>query len=356
MKKFLMGLLFGLIVGFASITFASESIQAIISKSIVILHINGEDRVIDQDDVSILNYQDRIYVPLRVFAERIGATVHYSKPSSNGDNAKVDITHADNRDLTLIDQDQTISAGHLKVIFHEEGEPSSMTGTVKLLKQISEGEQAVIEIYDKGEQLIAVTGYLTYDQGPISEWKTGAMGTFVANFPYIAPVEDYSLKIKLVDEEKWQYHQVNDGTIVDGAGGISGYPLAMSLHVNNYEPDASDPIIISATIMNLSDLPVRLSEPVVIHANIYRANSNDVIWSGSFAPLSGTLPGKKATFKSELQWDLMDNSSQPAEPGDYTVSLALPVSFEGTVLGEQPSTETYLLEQSLSTMKPLTIK
>jgi len=80
MKKFLNGMLFGLLISFGTISYASNTIQAVIFPSI--FNFNGESKSVDEG-YEVLNYKDHVYVPIRFVAENMNATVGYSARNHN---------------------------------------------------------------------------------------------------------------------------------------------------------------------------------------------------------------------------------------------------------------------------------
>jgi hypothetical protein len=87
MKKFLLGLTTGVILAGSTAVYASNSIQALLFPAKVTFHVNGEIKELDGDQTSILNYNNKTYIPLRTFAESMGSRVDYSDISG----PKVDV-------------------------------------------------------------------------------------------------------------------------------------------------------------------------------------------------------------------------------------------------------------------------
>ena len=76
MKKFILGLCFGLAITFSTIAFASSSIQAKIFQ--VVFDINGSNVALNKD-YKVLNVDGHAYVPIRFVAEHLGATIDYDQ-------------------------------------------------------------------------------------------------------------------------------------------------------------------------------------------------------------------------------------------------------------------------------------
>jgi hypothetical protein len=89
MKKFLTGLVLGIGISSCTAVFASETIQAYLFPSKVTFHINGQSTHLDvSGENQIINFNNKAYIPLRLFTETLGATVDYQSPSvaTNGNN------------------------------------------------------------------------------------------------------------------------------------------------------------------------------------------------------------------------------------------------------------------------------
>ncbi|PYI54260.1 stalk domain-containing protein [Paenibacillus flagellatus] len=76
MKKFLGGMLFGLILGLGSVGYASDAIQAVLFPST--FNFNGETKAVS-DSYDVLNYKNHVYVPIRFVAENLKSTVSYDE-------------------------------------------------------------------------------------------------------------------------------------------------------------------------------------------------------------------------------------------------------------------------------------
>jgi hypothetical protein len=98
MKKFAIGLFCGLLLSLATVVFASNSIQAILFPSKVWFHSNGAVKELDSTvENEVLNYNNKAYIPLRAFAEAMGAAVGYESASSREDGMnKIEILQAKN--------------------------------------------------------------------------------------------------------------------------------------------------------------------------------------------------------------------------------------------------------------------
>ncbi|MBD3917333.1 DUF3888 domain-containing protein [Paenibacillus sp. PR3] len=97
-KQFLAGVLCGAFLMVTTSVFASSVIETTIFPSKITFFLaNGVSKEVQlQEDEEVLNYNNKAYVPLRLFAESSGALVKYAHASSGSDDnkQKIDIYYA----------------------------------------------------------------------------------------------------------------------------------------------------------------------------------------------------------------------------------------------------------------------
>jgi hypothetical protein len=74
MKKFILGVAFGIVISASTVAYATESIQTLLFP--VKFEFNGKNAEVD-DVYKVLNYNGHAYVPIRFVAENIGAAIDY---------------------------------------------------------------------------------------------------------------------------------------------------------------------------------------------------------------------------------------------------------------------------------------
>ncbi|MDF2652465.1 MAG: hypothetical protein K0Q73_8270 [Paenibacillus sp.] len=93
MKKWMFGLLSAVIVMLLTAAVPSSTIQGTLFPSIVTIHNGNEAKTIEgTGDNGVINYNNKAYIPLRLFSEEMGASVGY-EPASEATNGlhKIDI-------------------------------------------------------------------------------------------------------------------------------------------------------------------------------------------------------------------------------------------------------------------------
>ncbi|SFL42752.1 Copper amine oxidase N-terminal domain-containing protein [Paenibacillus sp. 1_12] len=120
MKKFILGLSFGLAIACSSVAFASGSIQALLFP--VSFEMNGSNIGLN-NDYKVLNVDGHAYVPIRFIAENLGATIDYDTESQK--------IFVKNRNLDITDPDyKGILVGNL--ILTKVGINTKVTGQLKM--------------------------------------------------------------------------------------------------------------------------------------------------------------------------------------------------------------------------------
>jgi hypothetical protein len=182
MKKFMIGIVCGVFLSFSSVVAASEAIQAILFPSKVIFHVNNSEKQLDgAKDDPILSYNNKAYIPLRTFAEAMGATVAYESASVRADGKhKIDITPSMNWTLLRAPEPigmcrgfpMTITVNHVE----NEGAPS---GVVPIDKPSTFHVQ--LFNYTEGNMVMKPVNldFEVYTMDP----ATGGMGTLVYSRP-----------------------------------------------------------------------------------------------------------------------------------------------------------------------------
>ncbi|GAA3413803.1 stalk domain-containing protein [Paenibacillus hodogayensis] len=144
MKKFVVGLCFGLAIACSSITFASDSIQAILFPAH--FEINGNNTSLD-DDYKVLNVDGHAYVPIRFVAEQLGATIDYDQEQQK--------IFVKNQKLDLSDPDyKGIFVGN--VILTKNGSNTKVTGQLQIegVGSTKNSVEAVLMFYNDNSEKI----------------------------------------------------------------------------------------------------------------------------------------------------------------------------------------------------------
>ncbi|HJV78344.1 MAG TPA: hypothetical protein VJ602_08180, partial [Paludibacter sp.] len=155
-----------------------------------IFHVNGKTQIFNDypnsNQMSMLNYKGRIYIPIRLFSETVGAQVDYS--NLNGptvivtlDGAKVvyDNQTVKTSNLEITDPDiNGFSVGNL--VLTKDGDNTKVNGQVEITGHQSTANQigAGLKFYNEnGEEIGFVVISGDYDEG-IHPFEAGGKGDF----------------------------------------------------------------------------------------------------------------------------------------------------------------------------------
>lgn len=190
MKKFFIGLVCGAILASSTIIFASESIQTNIFRTELIF--NGETKN-PPADKPILKLKDSTYVPLRYFAESMGATVGYYERGGSYD-PQIIINYPTASGLLIKDPNESrVSLGNLQLKKRANDGGTYVTAQMKLEESPYSVSAVLFQIsfFDENEQFI----FLTEGTGQLM--KPGEIQTFTF---YAGTLEKYSsVKLKIIE-------------------------------------------------------------------------------------------------------------------------------------------------------------
>ncbi|MNI33017.1 hypothetical protein D3C73_869430 [compost metagenome] len=325
MKKFLAGIIVGVGVSVCSVTLASESLQAFLFPSKVTFHSKSDAReILFSDNDPVINYNNKTYIPLRLFSEALDAKVHYSPPTASSDHKNViDIYLNPEDDISLQDTDNYVSIQHFDSKSTDEGiyVHTNISGLLQV-NQSLEGKIIEIHALNAEQQMIGSTADI-YMEGPallnVGETRKLQTAIITKEFP-----TSYAVLVK----DTWGLtimHSYTDGMIMDIAGIAFGPP--------NVDSD-NKALISSLSFKNTIEQDI-LIEPMNIELQINKIDgeSSELIKSYKLPTLKGRVPAE-AWYKAVLPpWDLRDQNGKPAAPGKYEIQIIVPSSLDYTYDG-----------------------
>jgi hypothetical protein len=362
MRRFILGLVCGIVLSGASVAVAAASndVKAILFPTFLHFYIDGKDSNSGNEEVSVLNYANRLYIPLRVFAQKLGSTVDYHAPEPGGTMASVDILKVDERDLKVQDAAGYVGIGHVAVQFSEkstyEVPNASITGAVKFYKPIPKGKQVVLDVLNKDNQQVAVTEPIRLQYHAVSDMAAGEVATFETKFPYMAAVEGYKLQVRVVNETAWTYEQIYG--FITGAGGMMGDPLGVAIGAQQ-EVKKGQPVEIGVEIVNFSESDtIVLSQPVSLEIQVTKElnSSQKVIRTLRTKPLTGSVYRMQGGLFTKLLWDQKDENGKAVSAVEYYASIVLPTKVIGATINDPNTSQEYTLIESMRTHFPIEIQ
>jgi len=360
LKKFVLGMLCGMALLTATAAAASNEIRALLFPVQVQFMINGEVSTLNTNEVQVLNYKDRLYVPLRSFAEQMGSSVYYYGKQPGHSSASVEVFYEDEHNFTHQDKDGYVRMANLDLQISDDpnGLAPTVNGTILFDKKLPSGKDIVIALLNRNGETIALSETIKLRNQDISKMDSRDMAVFSTHLPYIEPSNDYKLEVQLVDRTPWTFQQADVGTVLDGAGGAAGYPLAAGL-IAKYPLKKGEPVELSVMIMNLSkEDSILVKVPIFLEIGIYKStkdSSSQLIRTLKLEPFSGIIHWKKGYVETTFLWDGKDSDGKiVSQTEEYVASINnLDLSIKGAMLSKPSTVETYSLPSSLKTMMPL---
>ena len=342
MKKFVSGMACGALIALSTGIVAASSIEAILFPSEIKIHtVEGTKEW--NGNQPILNYNHSVYVPLRSFAEMMGAKVHYTPPNEEESSLPVIDIHAprmfniSEKELKYQDEKGYVSIGYIQPV---PGSETEKMGVIKFNKDLDDHDQLV---------LIGKSGngskYFFIDQQNVLPPKAGDIRSFRAYLP--GETDSYQVVVR---KQPYYAPDINK---------LYGVPIAFlfSPPPVNYNYKAGEPIQgpygeISGQFtgyMRQGDIiPFQygvfhtgtsniIVEPFTVELEVKRLNP-DRTETVVYSQQSKTIEGRWETgygYNMQILWDMTDDTGQPLQPGTYRITLKPPQTIHYRVEGSE---------------------
>lgn len=304
MKKlnFIAGLCAGLALSAGSIAFASDSVQAVLFPSKVHFLVNGTVKEFEgTEDDAILNYNNKTYIPLRTFAEFMGATVNYQYASeATGNKHVIDIySGMTENDFNLTDPEGYVSLRLLKTEQQPNSNTIKITGLLKVNKDLT-GKKVQIDALDKDGKSV---GSIDADIN-----NNLALGDIISlNSGIIVRGEVNSFQVQTRDT--WgliTMDYFSQGFLQDMAG----------LEFGKGQIDTNKKGLVQTLRFKNQEKQAITIKPLTIEYQILKVDGDteEVLLNSKLAPLEGIIPGY-GWYEAKLPvWNLRDQYGNPV-PG-----------------------------------------
>jgi hypothetical protein len=355
MRKLILGLICGAAFSFATGVFASSSIQAILFPSTI--KFQGYDSVkeLNGNTTSVLNYNNSVYIPLRAFAETMGATVNYT--SATGEENSIPQIHviARNTDISeskLIfkDDENYVNVGYMEAVSQ-----GVQQGFVKFNKDFKD-KTFELEAVDANGGKIATSSYVYIHNEDNSQPNAGDLRTFRTGM-IVDLGRVHSYKMKVVDKLQPQHGPNIDLKYGDPIGILFGPPTNYKLAQPAAAPDGDKRAFIEGPYgpiypnsgfvgyLNKGEMvPFHLQiyntstenitvDPIQIQLSVKKLNADrteTVVYTKKIPVISGLWKGKDG-YMIDMPWDMSDQEGSPLQAGTYKISLEVPetITYKG---------------------------
>lgn len=324
MNKFFLGLVCGIILA-VSTTVVASSIQAVLFPTVLHFHVNGELKQVDgTGDNIVLSYNNKAYIPLRLFAENSGATVDYrSKSDSDGEKSQIDVYLAEDQLFTNHDPQGYISIGNIQT--HFSSDQSFVSGLLKINKSF---DSRKISLDIKTNDNEYRTDYFAISNPENQELQAGDVRAFTAYLSSSKALSDADQTIQSIsvqsEEYDWEESQIEHrpgGTFVQTpfnvSFGVRSSPVEKR-DGTNLIYSIGDPINYRFAVGTTEDQPLFLRKPLAFSLEIVDVNRQKVIWSGSTKALQPMeFPSWQKYETLIFSWNQRDSNGNPVPPGNY---------------------------------------
>ena|GEM_PF-1616526 len=332
MKKFIVGLLCGIVLCFSTAAVASNGIKAVLFPSKITFHSGNQVKELSHaEGTEVLNYNNRTYIPLRAFVEATGAVVNFSTAAKNNGNLN-QIEVFDEKTLNglnITSNDNYVTIGNLIVDDREDGSIWVTGGTIKINKDIS-GKQIFLEAVEADGTVRGTSEYVFIDNENVEPPKAGEVRSFKSRLIYEGKQATIRVKVLNIANVK-SYPDLDlshpvvvkpiDSKFIPPSNSMGEYPIAERavLPFTFYLTNTSEDTIV------VDSFPLSM---VVKKGSSPNAN-NPILYEFKVPSVSGKLAPREG-FEISIPWYL-NGKDGPVKPGEYLVSLTVPSKIEYTI-------------------------
>jgi len=332
MKKFMIGLICGIVLSVSTVVFASGSIQAVLFPSKISFHVNNAVKEMDgAGDNAVLNYNNKTYIPLRAFSEAMGATVTYDAASNaTGNLNNINIyNHSASTDLTLKDPDGYVNIGDLITTNNQNGSNIISSGIIQVNKDLA-GKKVEIDLLDKAGNQFSATDYIYIQDEDSNPLKIGDIRTFQTNAVYDAGGEVGSYRVSVHDIWK----PVSNPSIDPQNGDPIGILYAPLSNFNGVIP-LGKIAPFSIDVYNTSENNLTI-KPYNLEFDVYTLDAQNkagkLVYSYKLPVISGPL-ASKAGYHTVIPWNQRGLDGKFITAGNYLAKLTKPAAINYLVDG-----------------------
>jgi hypothetical protein len=329
MKKFIVGLLCGIVLCFCTAAVASNSIQAVLFPSKITIHNGTQIKELNSSNGTVvLNYKNQTYIPLRAFSEAMGSLVNYNVATkSNGNLNQIEIfSQSTLAGLNIKSNDGYVTIGNMVVEDKDTGSTRVKVGTIKVNKDLS-GKQIDLEAVGEDGTVRGVSEFFYIDNENIEKPKAGDIKSFQTELSFGGPAKSITFRVSVHDIV---YKQTNNDLDF-------GYPVVTKPFYGYMAPTFfnddhnHDKAIIpyKFSLLNTSGDTLVLDN-VPLNFFVYKTKldgtDKKLIYQHSLPPLQGKLAPREG-FNINIPWYQNDKNG-PVLPGKYLVTLEIPKQIQ----------------------------
>ncbi|GIP34645.1 stalk domain-containing protein [Paenibacillus sp. J2TS4] len=324
MKKFIIGFLCGAALAMSTAVAASDSIQAYLFPSLVQIHSEEMTRTIDGTDAEpIINYNNQAYIPLRAFAEAMGAKVTYEAASpANQYVHQIGIfDESEEYGEELRDPEGYISIEQLDRGKISNGSAIISSGTFKVNKELND-KQIEIVLLDRSGLQRGSSEYVYIVDSDIRPPQAEETRSFLTSIIFDDKLDIGSYQIKVRD--RMQLFRYEEAPMFLEGGIVAALYPPNSLDDGHIKADQIAPF--KVIFDNNSEYNIILNK-FKWQFNVYKLDEQeqpaDLVYSEALPSVEGAMPSLSG-YRLIIPWNPVDEDGAPLESGRYRVSLEMP--------------------------------
>lgn len=347
MKKIVFGFICGVGAVLATGALASSVIQTTLFPSVVTFHTHeGATALNEGDSAPVLMYNQRTYVPLRTFAETIGATVLYGAPTEEGSLPRIDVysqpLNFSENDLIYSDEAGYVSLGLINL----SSEDQFHQGIVKVNQDLTNKVVRLHALTASGGELSTAEIYIhQQDSNPP---QAGDIRTFDVSMD-LSRITSFNVSVEellypMYTPEMYEQHGKPIFFSFAPPSGSNFLPTPDFL-----EPPEDfyiGPHPFAGTVQRRSVIPFSFTmvnqskenlvvDPVMVELTISRLHEDQtetIVYQKKLPPISG-LWERDWAYRVRIPWNVTDNEGKPLEYGLYRISLMPQETITYTIEG-----------------------
>lgn len=344
MKKFIIGFVCGAALASSTAVMAADSIQAFLFPSQVVIRNDETIKPIDvTGENAVINYNNKAYIPLRTFAEAMGANVDFEEAAAhNGFKNQINIrtdTVLTSGLLTISDPDGYVNMGDMYVMMQPNGSNRLSSGTIRINKELKDKEIEITAFDTQGRKM-GTTDFVHVNDTETRPPQPGETRPFTTSLDFDRKrnIGSYEVKIRnQLEVTKYEHISSHYGTGIVAAlyppSGFNG-----QLPGNQVSP-------FRVTFLNNTEHDIVL-QPYDWQFKVDRidefSKSIGTVYEKTLPNIEGPL-GRLSSYNFTVPWNPVDREGQPLGPGRYRVTLEKAESVNFTQDGGDVISERLVL-------------
>ncbi|PYI56990.1 hypothetical protein [Paenibacillus flagellatus] len=344
MKKYMIGFVCGAAIASSTAALASDALQAYWFPSRVAILDGATIQPIDvSGENAVINVNNKAYIPLRTFAEAIGADVSFEPASpANGNTNQIGIKTGyvyENGDLPFGDPDGYVKIGNLLVSRLPNGQMLISSGTIRIDKDLT-GKQIDITFKDDQGMPRGHSEFVYIADSETRPTVPGETRSFATRLTFDGKLNTSNYDIKVRDKLE-PYNPVQRDIFLEGGvvaaifpvGGFDGHLPGdrISPFYASFQNNTEDDIVLEAYEWTFK---------------VERIDENNQPISSVYETTLPTIEGPLQAgfhYGFTVPWKPVDAEGRPAAPGRYKATLVRPDTVTYSRGGEGPVTERLIM-------------